>query len=137
MSAKFPGFKKCMNIMRSRIPQEQEDGFHYLSPRTHEHVHELIEEFGKEDDPGVRCWILELVGDAKSPECFETLAQHLKSPDQSLRRWAIRGLKLLDTKSARRLLWDARSYELGSKEETAELLRDLDAPLPASGRGVK
>src|SRR5688572_2130171 len=111
MKDKFPGFKKCMAMMRQkRDPQTQEDGFGWLLPHAREYVHELIEEFGPEKDHGLRCWLLELLGSAKSHDSFDFLAGQLRNEDQELRYWAIWGLKNLDTKEARTLLWQARSF---------------------------
>ena len=129
MRMKFPGFKKCMSMMRKRAPQTQEDGFHWLLPHAGEHVHELIEEFDKEEDHGLRCWLLELIGSAKSPEAFEFLASQLRSDDQHFRLWAIWGLKNLSTKEARTLLWQARSLTLSTQEETEAFRSDLDTVL--------
>jgi hypothetical protein len=122
-------FKKCMAMMRKRSPMIQEDGFHWLLPHAGEYVHQMIEEFGKEKDHGLRCWLLELIGSAKSPDAFDFLAGQLRIEDQSLRRWVIRGLKSLDTKEARTLLWQARSFAFGSPEETRSFRSDLDAIL--------
>ena len=108
MKAKFPGFKKCMAMMRKRNPQTQEDGFHWLLPHAAEYVTELIEEFGKEQDFGLRCWLLELIGAAKSPQAFDFLAGQLRSDDPQLRDRAVQALKDLDTKEARTLLWEFR-----------------------------
>ncbi|QDU43505.1 hypothetical protein Mal52_19810 [Symmachiella dynata] len=108
MKNQFPGFKRCMAMMRSRDPHEQEDGFHWLLPRAGDHVDELIDTFILEDDHGLRCWLLELLGEAKSAKCFDLFAAHLSSSDQSLRSWAVRGLEMLNTKPARTLLWKAK-----------------------------
>jgi len=129
MKARFPGFKKCMAMMRKRDPQTQEDGFHWLLPHAGEHVHELIEEFGKEENHGLRCWLLELIGSAKSPDAFEFLAGQLRSADERFRFWAIWRLKNLGTKEARTLLWQARSFTLASPEETEAFRSDLDTIL--------
>jgi hypothetical protein len=129
MTAKFPGFNKCMAMMRKRDPQTQEDGFHWLLPHAGKHVHELIEEFGKENDHGLRCWLLELIGSAKSSAAFEFLAGQLLSADQPIRFWAIWGLKNLGTTEARSLLWEARSFILASPEETEAFRSDLDTVL--------
>ncbi len=128
MKNRFPGFKKCMEMMRTkRDPQLQEEGFHWLRPHAAEYAHELIEEFATEQDHGVRCWLLELIGFAKSPDAFDFLAGQLRGGDQRLRYWAIRALKDLDTKEARTLLWQARSFTYGSPEETEAFRSDLDA----------
>ena len=129
MKARFPGFKKCMAMMRKRDGQTQEDGFHWLLPHAGEHVHELIEEYGKEDDLGLRCWLLELIGSARSPDAFAFLAGQLRAADQRLRHWAIWALKNLDTKEARTLLWQAQSYTFESPEETEAFRSDLAAVL--------
>jgi hypothetical protein len=122
---RFPGFKKCMAMMRKRNSQVQEDGFHYLLPHASKHIDELIEEFGKENDFGLRCWLLELIGSAKSPDAFDFLAGQLRGPDPRLRHWAVLGLKDLDTKEARTLLWEARSFAFATPEETEAFRSEL------------
>src|SRR4051812_46277625 len=107
MKLKFPRFQGCMKMMRKRNPQTQEDGFHWLLPHANEHVHELIAEFKVENDIGLRCWLLELIGAAKSPDACGLLAEQLRSDNESLRQWAIIGLKALNTKEARTLLREA------------------------------
>lgn len=95
-------------MMRSRDPQAAEDGFQLVREVAGEHVDELIEEFGRAAEPGIRRWLLELLGEVRSPQAFKVLAAGLDSDDESLRSWARRGLELLDTKDARRLLWQRR-----------------------------
>ena len=114
MKDKFPGFKKCMEMMRSRNPGTSEDGFHWLLAEASDHVQELIEAFRTEEDVGIRCWLLELVDAAKSEAAFEFLADQLRGDDWQIRYRAMQGLKHLDTKEARTLLWDARSWEFES-----------------------
>ena len=126
---KFPGFKKCMAMMRKHDPQTQEDGFHWLLAHAREHVHELIEEFNKEADHGLRCWLLELIGSAKSPDAVEFLAIQLRNNDQRFRFWSIWGLKNLDTNEARTLLWQARSITLSTPEETEAFRSHIDTVL--------
>ncbi|MFC0439432.1 polysaccharide deacetylase family protein [Kutzneria buriramensis] len=59
----------------------------------------LIEEFRTaRDDRGLRCWLSELIGEARS-EALLT--------DESFGDRARRGLELLDSKESRRLLWAA------------------------------
>ncbi len=93
--------------MRKRDPQLREDGFHALLPHVHEHIEQLIDEFSHETDRGLRCWLLELIGEAKSPEAFPLFVEYLNGDDEWLRDWAIYGLKKLNTKEARRILWEA------------------------------
>jgi len=104
---KFPGFNECMRLMRKHDPQLKEEGFGYLLSRSHDYVDALIAEFQAERDHGLRCWLLELIGEARSTAAFPLLLEYLYSEDESLRSWAIRGLQHLDTKEARRVLWEA------------------------------
>lgn len=127
MGTRYPGFKKCMAMMRKRDPLAQEEGFHLLRPHASEHVGELIEEFRRESDLGLRCWLLELIGEARSAAAFDLLAEQLRSPSPALRGWAIRGLKALGTTASRTLLWEARSFTFESAEETEEFRADLAA----------
>lgn len=113
-------------MMRSRNPQVQDDGFHWLLPHASEHVGELIDAFHSEDDIGLRCWLLELVGAGKSEAAFEFLADQLRSDEWQFRFRAMKGLKHLDTKAARTLFWNARSWELESPEATEQFRSQLD-----------
>jgi hypothetical protein len=101
-------FDEAMWKMRRHNPQTREDGFHELLPHAADHVDELIHEFrAEQDDHGLRCWLLELIGHARSPRALPLLIEQLASPDESLRSWAARGLEQLDAKEARRALWQA------------------------------
>jgi hypothetical protein len=106
-------FEEAMRLMRRRDPQTREDGFQLLLPYAAEHVDELVAAFGQEGaDHGLRCWLLELIGEARSPEALSLLVEQLRSDDESLRGWAVRGLEMLDTKPAREQLWRARANGL-------------------------
>src|SRR5689334_12246214 len=100
-------FAQCMRLMRKHDAQLQEDGFHALLQRAREFVPELMHEFAIEQDHGLRCWILELLGEARDERAIATLVQQLESGDESLRDWAIHGLRQLDTRESRRILFDA------------------------------
>jgi hypothetical protein len=102
-----------MWLMRRHNSQTQEDGFGLLLPHAAEHVDELMAEFAREqDDHGLRCWLLELIGEARSPKALALLVEQLHSDDESFRSWAVRGLQRLDTKEAREQLWRARANGL-------------------------
>ncbi|QFU92718.1 hypothetical protein YIM_37805 [Amycolatopsis sp. YIM 10] len=102
-----------MRLMRARDPQDREDGFHFLLPHAAEHVDRLIAEFTEErTDHGLRCWLLELIGHARSANALPILTEQLHADDDSLRFWAVRGLEQLDTKPARYELWKARANGL-------------------------
>lgn len=104
----FPGFQECMRLMRKRNAQLQEDGFHFLLPHAHEYVAQLIDEFSHEADQGLRCWLLELLAEARDPNALPLFLEYLQSDERGLKTMAIRGLKQLNTKEARRALWEAR-----------------------------
>lgn len=106
-------FREAMRLMRGSDRQRMEDGFHLLLPHAAEYVEELIDEFRRErDDAGLRRWLLELIGEARSPEALPLLVEQLGSDDESLRAWAVTGLQKLDTRQARQELWRARANGL-------------------------
>jgi len=96
-----------MRLMRKHDPQLQEDGFHFLLPHAHEYVQQLMDEFSQETDPGLRCWLLELIADAKDSSALPLFLNYLQCDEDSLKVIAIRGLQQLNTKEARRALWEA------------------------------
>lgn len=112
--------------MRSKDPSTQEDGFHWLRPYASEYVGELMQEFESEKSLGLQCWFLELIGDAKSEKSLAFLASQLRSPNERFRYWAIRGLRLLDTKESRTRLFEARKLEFESPEATLQFRQDLE-----------
>jgi hypothetical protein len=126
MKTKFPGFAKCMELVRKHNPQLQEDGFALLRPHAHEYVGELIEEFQRESKSGLRCWILELLCEARSPKTVPLFIDVLSDDDENLWSWAICGLHELNSKEARLALWEARSYAKATDDQTAYFRRLLD-----------
>jgi hypothetical protein len=101
-------FEDAMRLMRRHDPQKQEDGFGWLRANADGHLDELIGEFHRETDHGLRCWLLELIGHARSPRALPVLTEQLASSDEALRDWAAAGLRLLDSREARRTLYQAR-----------------------------
>jgi hypothetical protein len=89
----------------SRKPQVKEDAFWYLHERAAELVSELRSAYEAETNHGSRCWLLELLGEARDPALEDLFAAALDEPDESLQQWAARGLRNLDTKTARTILW--------------------------------
>lgn len=99
-----------MERMRESDVQVQEDAFDFLREHADAYVDELIEEFeAGRDDHGLRCWLLELIAEARSPKALEVFRGQLESVDESLRMWAVRGLEMLDSREAGRVLDDARA----------------------------
>lgn len=98
-------FTKAMRLMRKHDPQLQEDGFAMLAAIASDVVPQLIAAYETESDHGLRCWLLELIGEARSEDALPVLSRELGSEDESIRDWARRGLEQLDTKEARTVLW--------------------------------
>jgi hypothetical protein len=102
-------FERAIRQMRGHDPQAREDGFHDLRPHAAEYLDELVGEFKQErDDHGLRCWLIELIGGARSPAAAPLLIEQLNGDDEALRAWAAWGLERLDTKEARHALWQAQ-----------------------------
>ncbi len=99
-------FDRAMQMMRKHNRQTQEDGFETLKQVAAHHVQELISAFEVETDHGLKCWLLELIGLARSDEALPLLASELTNQDESLRDWAEQGLRALDTTGARTVLWE-------------------------------
>lgn len=80
-----PSFADCMAMMRKRSALTREEGFYALRPRAMEFVAELMREFAIEPDHGLRCWLFELVGEARSAEAFDFPCAQAQSADEALR----------------------------------------------------
>lgn len=117
-SVAFPGFDKCMAMLRNRKEaMTQEEGYYWLQPRAAEYVEPLITELAGEQDPYILGWILELLGEARSTTAFPVLVTHVLHPDASLREWALSGLKKLhQTRAGRQVLWGAYLHGVGLPE---------------------
>ena len=81
--------------------------FSFLAANANKFIGEMIVEFKIEKNHGLKCWLLELIGESKSPKSFDILKDNLQNENESLRDWAILGLKNLNTKEARRLLFES------------------------------
>lgn len=101
--------KPALRMMRSRDPQKLEDGFALLRDIAPEHVEELLAEFERETDYRTRFLLLELIGEAKSDLAYDLLATELLNDDEIFSSRAEEGLRLLNTKRSRRLLWQRKS----------------------------
>ncbi|MGC1209814.1 MAG: HEAT repeat domain-containing protein, partial [Micromonospora sp.] len=67
-------FERALKLMRRHDAQAREDGFHLLLPHAADHVEELLAEFTSgRGDHGLRCWLLELIGHARSPAALAVL----------------------------------------------------------------
>ncbi|MFI0453154.1 HEAT repeat domain-containing protein [Actinomadura sp. 6N118] len=103
-------FDDAMRLMRRHDSQLQEEGFGIVPAHAAAHLDELLAEFQRNDNEhGLRCWLLELIGEARSPHALPVLIEQLHSEDEALRHWAEKGLEQLDSREARRALYEART----------------------------
>ena len=109
------------------IGNTPEDAFFALQPRAGEYIKELIFEFQVEEQPGVRFYLLELIAEAKSPQALPVLIECLQGDEVDLWVWAIYGLQKLDTREARKALWEARTYTKATPDLTRIFQEKLGA----------
>jgi hypothetical protein len=100
-----PWERALKNMRESRDPSVQEDAFGFLRVHAAELVAELRTAYEAETKHGTKCWMLELLGEARDPALEDLFESALDGTDESLRSWAARGLRKLDTKTARTILW--------------------------------
>ena len=122
-----------MRMMRGQVSpvdigNTPEDALFYLQSRAREYADELIAEFKIEARPGVRAYLLELIAEAKSVKALSVLAECLRSDENDLWGWAIKGLCKLDTREARKVLWEARTYTKATEEATKQFRLILGSP---------
>jgi hypothetical protein len=98
-------FWQAMLLVRKHDPQLREDGFAMLKPIAGDVLPQLIAAFEEEPDHGLRCWLLELIGDARSESALPVLIKELASDNEPIRDRARRGLEQLDTEAPRTILW--------------------------------
>jgi hypothetical protein len=99
-----------------------EERFNWLVGREREHLVELIEAFHVERDHGLRCWLLQLIGQARAPETLPLFRELLLTEDTpfDFRIWAVYGLHDVGTKEARCLLFELRSWTFADEWESEE-----------------
>src|SRR5262249_15695835 len=83
-----------------------ENGFHHLLPYAADYVQQLIAEFNSERVHGLRCWLLDLIGQSGSPEAFRFLVESLRSDDERLRSLEVAAWIPLGLLQLRRLSCD-------------------------------
>ncbi|CNG21211.1 Uncharacterised protein [Mycobacterium tuberculosis] len=98
-----------MQGLRERDARGREHAFDFLREHADAYVDELAAEFAGEEDQGLRCWLLELLAEARSAAALDVFRGQLESPDESLQFWAVRGLEMLDSREAEQVLEQARA----------------------------
>jgi hypothetical protein len=130
-------FKQAMRMMRGQagrvgIGNTAEDGFFSLQLRAGEYVRELVSEFLTEKNHGVRLYLIELISEARSPMALPVLVECLCGEEPDFWTWAMEGLRKLNTREARKALWEARSY-IKSTDELNRRFQELLGPEHMAG----
>jgi hypothetical protein len=133
------GYSYWIKVLRSEIklPREEihaggawESAYFALQKYANTHIEDLISEFRSATNPGVRQYLLELIGEARSPKSLPILTEVLQSDEEPLWSWAIYGLRDLKSHEARKVLWEAKSYV----KQTEELTRLFQETLAQCSR---
>jgi hypothetical protein len=111
-------FMLGMKMMRKHDPQVQEDGFQLLKRLAGDHVADLIAAYHEEQDLPLRRWLLELIGETRSPAALSVFSGALSSRDESIRDLARAGLQRIGSREARTLLWHHRQDQPPLREST-------------------
>lgn len=101
----FPGLQQCLKMLRHSNPQINEDGYGWLRSRAVELLPQLIAAYEDEQCNDIRGWLIELIGEAKSPTALPFLLERMNDENESIREWALIGLRHLDTRESRTALW--------------------------------
>jgi hypothetical protein len=80
-----------------------------LRAQAAEHVDELVSEFHRESDHGLRCWLLEFIGFAGSARALPLLIEQLHGQTRHCTLGAVCGQQLLVSREARQALCHARA----------------------------
>lgn len=102
-------FEQCLGMMRHRDPETQEAGFLALLDRAADHIPDLAAALEAEPDPGVACWLCELLASTGADDAVPLLAARLADARPRVREGARVWLERMDTRSARIALWRHRA----------------------------
>jgi hypothetical protein len=114
---KFPGVAHCVDLLgRHNVRGSLVDIIcGELQANAASHAEELIAAFRVEQDERVRRILLGLICVARLRESLPVFVEHLRSEDESLRRWAEEGLRSLNTPESRQALWESGRDRLSRK----------------------
>jgi len=102
-------FEQAMERMREGDVRARDKAFDFLREHADAYVEELIGEFAAEQDPELRCLLLELLAETRAVQTLDVFRGQLESTDETLQFWAVRGLEMLDTREAEQALRQARA----------------------------
>jgi len=117
---KFPGVSACVELLRRHNVKGEylDDVMGDLQEHASTNIEDLLAAFRAETDSRVRTLLLSVIAETRSPAALPIFAEILLGDDEELQVWAARGLHVLNTKDARKLLWEARSRRLATREAT-------------------
>jgi hypothetical protein len=126
------GFTYWIRVLRGevKLPREEisaggawETAHFALRKYANTYIEDLISEFRNVTDPGVRQYLLELIGEARSPKALPVLTEVIQGDEEPSWSWAIYGLRDLESREARKVLWEAKSY-VKQTEELTQLFQE-------------
>jgi HEAT repeat protein len=74
-----------------------------------ENIDDLVAAFRAQTDRRVRSLVMAAIAESRSQKAFSLFIEILTGPDEELRPWAVRGLYQLNTREAKRILWQAEA----------------------------
>jgi hypothetical protein len=107
----FPGVQTCLDLLQRRnVTGGYWDAVYTdLVKHAPQVVLELIQAGRDDANTNVRWVILEILGRVQATEALSLFNDYVTADNESIREWAARGLAALDTKVARRKLWEVRN----------------------------
>lgn len=116
----FPGVSTCVELLHKKnVRGSYLDALVAdLEANAFDHSGELIAAFQAETDKRVKTLLLSALAQAQVQDAFPLYVEHLTGPDEGLRTWAAYGLHRLNTKKARRVLWQGQSVTFPDSKET-------------------
>lgn len=106
---RFPGVEFCVELLKRRNTQGEliETICGVLENNATENVDELLAAVDNPDNDSVRIMLLGVIENVALKAAVPLWTRILQSSDQSEHTYAVSALKLINTKEARRILWEA------------------------------
>jgi hypothetical protein len=125
---KFPGVSACVELLRNpNVKGAYLDGvMSDLQERASKNMEDILAAFRAETDSRVRTLLLSVIAETRSQAALPIFAEALLGDNEELQVWAARGLHVLDTPDARKLLWEAGSRRLATREATQRFQQMLE-----------
>ncbi len=107
---KFPGVAKCVELLKqTNVTGAWVDIICWqLEEHAAENLGELTIALHAEESAAIRSILMQALEKAALPESLPLWAEFLQSPNIGEQQYAVRALQAINTKEARRLLWEAR-----------------------------